>query len=44
MICTLDGRLRRHVEDSGSAQAAQLVTPDELLNDVKNGTLEARLA
>lgn len=43
IICTLDDRLRRHVLGSGSVQARQVVTPQELLDDVAAGILEQRI-
>ena len=44
IVCTLDGRLRRHVAASRSFQTVQIVSPRELLNDAKAGSLKRRLA
>jgi hypothetical protein len=42
LICTLDKRLCKHVLESGSVQATQLVTPIELSEGIKAGTLVDR--
>lgn len=43
LICTGDERLRSHVVLSGSVQAKQLVSPADLLDEVRRGVLHARL-
>ena len=43
LVCTLDKRLRRHVELAGSAQAKQLLSPAELVNEASQNSLSKRV-